>query len=259
MVSPLNHMRELNLTPGQLILLLVDESKSDQQDEMFVAWARAVKAAAPELTLYHNPIWEQPQNTRVQEAMTLPDILCPSRLVFNQGGPAVAEYFACRRAAGQKFWFYDAYGPARLADPNAFYRLAAWQAFRENAEGLGFWAFGDLGGAKSAWNEYLQSTQSYAPAFLGVDDATDSIHWQAVREGIEDYEYLAMLREAVLKTDNLELKAQGEALLAKAPASVLGDNPTVYDWQQTSDRSLADVYRLQALELIEKMQIVRAP
>jgi len=248
------HMKDLNLAPGQLILLLVDESKSDQQDEMFVAWARPIKEVAPELTIYHNPIWEQPQKTRIQEAMTLPDILCPSRFTFNQGDNAVAEYFAGRRAAGQKFWFYDAWGPSRLADPSAFYRLAAWQAFRDDAVGLGFWAFGDLGGARSSWNEYLQSTQSYAPAFLGVDDATDSIHWQAVREGIEDYEYLAMLRDAVGKTKNPELKAQGEALIASAPSKVLGENLTAYNWDQINDRSVADVYRLQALNLLEKMQ-----
>lgn len=247
------HMRELKLAPEQLVLLLVDESKSDEQDEISAAWSRAIKAAAPELTLFYDPIWERPDQARIQEAMTLPDIICPSRLVFNQGGDAVAKYFADRRA-DQKLWFYDAWGPARLADPHAYYRVAAWQAFREGAVGLGFWAFGDLGGAKSSWNEYLQSTQSYEPAFLGVDDVTDSIHWQAVREGIEDYEYLAMLRDAVQQTDNPELKAQGVALLATAPAKVMGENPTAYKWQQTSDRSVADVYRLQALDLIEKIR-----
>lgn len=253
------HMRDLKLAPEKLVLLLVDESKSDEQDEIAVAWSRVIKAAAPELTLFFDPIRENPESAKIQEAYTEPDILCPSRLVFNQGGRAAADYYATRRASGQKLWFYDAWGPARLSDPNGFYRLAAWQAFREGAEGLGFWAFGDLGGAKSAWNEYLQSTQSYAPAFLGEDDATDSIHWQAVREGIEDYEYLAMLRDEVHQTNSPELKAQGEAFLAKAAAMVLSGNLTAYDWNQTSDRSLADVYRLQALALIEKMRDANTP
>jgi hypothetical protein len=51
-------------------------------------------------------------------------------------------------------------------------------------------------GVETSWNDYATTNMSDAPAFIGRRDVTDSVHWQAVREGVEDYEYLAMVRDA---------------------------------------------------------------
>ncbi len=75
-----------------------------------------------------------------------------------------------------------------------------------------------------------------------------------MREGIQDYEYLAMLRDAASRPANARLRAQAEALLAEAPAAVIGDYRSSYDWKQESDRTQADRYRLRVLALLEKMR-----
>ncbi|MDQ3812742.1 MAG: hypothetical protein M3347_02180, partial [Armatimonadota bacterium] len=247
------HMRELGLRPQQLGLLLVDEPHREEQDAIIAAWAKAIKSAAPEITLFQDPTWERPDQTKIQEAITLPDIVCPNLAIFYRGGAPVAQYFVARGAAGQQLWFYQCSGPVRLYDPGRYYRLQAWHAFRHGAAGQGFWAFGDTGGVPSSWNEYLTTHTSYAPAFIGEADATDSISWQAVREGVEDYEYLAMLRDAAA-TANAEFKTRAEKLLAEAPAAVIGEYSPDYDWQQPFDHQAADTYRLKILALLEQMQ-----
>ncbi|HHX41995.1 MAG TPA: hypothetical protein GX715_18725, partial [Armatimonadetes bacterium] len=125
--------------------------------------------------------------------------------------------------------------------------------FQHGAVGMGFWAFGDTGKALSSWNEYAAAGTPYTPAFIGIDDVTDGVHWQAVREGIEDYEYLSMLRDAAQKTKDAGLKAQAEALLAEAPRAVLGEFKSNYDWKVEADHTGADTYRLRVLALLEKM------
>ncbi len=248
------HLRDRGLKPEQLGILLVDEPQTDEQDAIIAAWAGAIKAAAPELTLFEDPIWERPDQAKIQEALTRVDILCPNVSLFYRGGPAVARYFAQRQAAGQKLWFYQCSGPARLFDPSRYHRLQSWHAFRYGAVGIGFWAFGDTGGAKSSWNEYAASGTAYAPAFLGVADATDSVHWQAVREGIEDYEYLAMLRDAAARAEDPRLKTRAEALLAEASAAVIGRYRPEYDWSRGTGHDAPDRYRLRVLSLLEQMR-----
>jgi hypothetical protein len=101
---------------------------------------------------------------------------------------------------------YQTTGPARLQDPTTYYRLAGWYAFRAHAVGSAFWAFGDTGGAETSWNDYAGGELAYAPAFIGRHGVTDSVHWQAVREGVEDHEYLAMLRDAADRTADARWK-----------------------------------------------------
>ena len=157
---------------------------------------RPLRRGAPELTIFQDPCWVHPEQAKLQEAITLADIVCPQLAIFHRGGPSAIQYYEQRRDAGQRLWFYQCSGPARMFDPSRYHRLTAWHAFRYGASGMGFWAFGDTGGGASSWNEYAGTRTAFTPAFIGVDQVTDGIHWQAVREGIEDYEYLSMLRDA---------------------------------------------------------------
>jgi hypothetical protein len=198
-------------------------------------------------------VWERPDQTKTQGALTLVDILCPNLSIYQRGGPDVTRYFEARRAAGQELWFYQCSGPVRLYDPSRYHRLMAWHAFQAGATGIGFWAFGDTGGARTSWNEYAGARVSFAPAFIGLDDATDAVHWQAVREGIEDYEYLAMLRDAVQQAPGSGVRDEAERLLSEAPSAVIGAPSAGYEWSPGIDREAPDTYRLRVLSLLERM------
>jgi hypothetical protein len=252
------HMKELKLKPQQLGILLVDEPETEEEDERVAAWAKAINATAPELTLFQDPVWLRPDQTKNQDAITEANIICPDLTQYNKGGQPVREYFQARRAAGQEFWVYQCSGPNRTYSPTRYFRQQAWHAFQHDATGMGFWSFADLGSAKSSWNEYLAAWHSYVPAFLGEDDATDSVQWQAVREGVQDYEYFSLLRDAAQRTKNKNLRVQAQTLLASMtlpplPTEFKEGTAVAYNWNQPEDPQTSDVFRLKVLSLLEKM------
>jgi hypothetical protein len=246
----------------RLVLELVDEPKTDAQDEIIVAWIKAIKAAVPEFQVFENPTWLRPDQTKYQEAITLSDILCPFVREYEKGGDPVERYFE-QRAAGQQLWFYQCAGPVRLFDPTHYYRGRAWWIFARGGSSLQFWSFGNnggdlnLGGGKNSWNEYDSLTLNFAPAFLRPSNVTDSIHWQAVREGVEDYEYLAKLRDRIAQqaTDS-KWKERAQEVLHQAPSQVMGSAPFGLQWKQASPSmsEQPDIWRLRALRLLEEIE-----
>jgi hypothetical protein len=66
------------------------------------------------------------------------------------------------------------------------------------------------------------------------------VHWDAVREGMEDYEELAMLQDAINSSQNAAQKQQAQQILDDAVKAVTGVWSRVYFWYQKSDPQLAD-------------------
>jgi hypothetical protein len=247
------HVLTLKLKPQQFCLLLVDEPSTDEQNQQIIAWAKAIKAAAPGLTLFEDPQIIKPDSTPFQEAITLADIICPQLLTYHRGGPVLAQYYENLRLAGHQLWFYQCSGPTRTYNPQSYYRLLAWHAFARNMKGMLFWSFFDMGNARSSCNEYDSSGVSYTPVFLDPGSITGGIHWEAVREGIEDYEYLAMLRDAAGRTSNAALKSKAQALLEETSKQVIETYSDNYAWGNVRDGQFQpDVYRMRVLKLLER-------
>ena len=139
----------------------------------------------------------------------------------------------------------------RIMDPYAYYRLMAWTSWRYEATTMFFWSLTDTAGV-SSWNEYLASGRPYSPLFLTKDSVTTSKHLEAMREGVEDYEYFVMLQQAIK-----EAAAQGRAgtevdlagqLLESLPVSVCEAAAGEKKWHRPNvDRTLADEARIQVL------------
>ncbi len=246
------HMRALKLKPQQLGLLLVDEPSTDEQDVQIVAWAKAINAAAPEITLFQDPTWAHPEKTANQQAITLADIVCPEIPGYKRGGAEVAQYYENLRETGHQMWFYQCSGPTKLLDPYRYHRLEAWHAFANGMVGEGFWSFFDTGGAASCWNEYTAPGDCYSQVFIDPKGFTTGIQWEAVREGIEDYETLEMLRDAAYASRDAGFRASALELLKTAPTAVIGNYSDNYRWNIPTDRSAADVYRSVALRFLDK-------
>ncbi len=234
------HMKDLGKKPQQLGLLLVDEPHTDAQDAIIAAWAKAINAAAPELTLFEDPIWLRPDQTKIQDAITDVDLLCFHIPVFKAGGPEVKAYAENLLKQGKELWLYQATGPVRLYDPQLSYRQLAWHVYSIGGTGQGYWAFGDTGGAPTSWNEYAADYTTYAPVFVDKDTVYSSLHWEAVREGIEDYEELAMLQDAINASTNDDWKKQAQQVLNDAVEAVTSPWDGNRDWWKKVDANLTD-------------------
>jgi hypothetical protein len=256
------HMLKQGLKPDQLVILLVDEPHDRKQDAVIVTWAAAVRAADLGVALFEDPTYENP--AKGDPAMFAAcDVLCPNTPMMLAQGEPFRAFYRAQQAAGKTLWLYSCSGPAKLLDPITYHRAQAWLAFQMGAEGSFYWAFGCGGGIGDSWRAYAQAYSEYSPYFVGPDSVTESKHSEAIREGVQDYEYLHMLRDAVARVkpsgDADAWVARAEALLtdgvAEAVRAVTASNLL---WQVEKDRSAMDAVRARALDLLETVNS-RAP
>ena len=183
------HVRA-TMRPGQRVLIqVVDEPRNAEQADVAIHWMRAVKSAGcPELVTYMDPLFPDGFDAKIDPAFwDLCDIVCPQSI----DAAKAAEF----RRKGQEVFLYSCIGPSRTFDPQSYYRLSAWRVFNLGGTGMLYWAFGCGGGIGDSWRAYAQPGTEYSPYFVGPDAATPAKQSEAIRESIEDFEYLSMLAE----------------------------------------------------------------
>jgi hypothetical protein len=254
-----DHAESMNIDPDRIFLLTVDEPYEQSQDAVIIAWAKAIREANAGLQ-----IWEDP--THKDMALANPEmiasthVLCPNRQIFLGANPAYRDFFAEQQKRGIVLEFYSCSGPARLLDPYSYYRLQAWTAWQRGADAMYFWAFGDNGGV-SSWQEYRLNGSNYAPVFLDAESVTAAKEMEACREGIEDFEYFVMLRDAIAAGEKSgvakDLLDSARALLTEAPEKVLQEAGTNFMWVGALDRTLADRARAEILKSLNALWAAR--
>jgi hypothetical protein len=250
------HMRDLGLEPSQLGLLIVDEPHGQEQYDEIVMWARAIEAAAPELVTWEDP--QPPDPDEVREMFETVDVICPYRKQFLTKPQWYRDLLAEMQARGKDIWFYNADGPARSFDPFSFYLMQEWHAFAIGAKGSNFWAFGD-NGRVSCWNEYPATGNGpYCATYLDDTSVTAAKYMEAIREGIEDYEYLTMLAGRVAELEDRGVAAgkltAAKELLVSGPARVMAmDQGANYRWDEEKDRAVQDRVRVEILQALVEL------
>ena len=252
-----DHMIELGLRPDQLAILLVDEPHDRDQYRTITAWAQAIEAAAPGIVTWEDP---QPPNAEdaLLEMLDAVDAICPYRHQFLTRGEWYTDLIEEMRQQGKQIWLYSADGPARTFDPFSYYLMQEWHAFGIGGIGSNFWAFGD-NGRVSCWNEYpAPGNGPYCPTYIDDTSVTPAKYMEAIREGIEDYEYLTMLRDRVeeLEADGIgeERLVTARELLATAVDRVMAmDTQPNYRWDEVKDRDVQDRVRIEVLEALTEL------
>lgn len=184
-----------------------------------------------------------------------PDIWCP---VSNAYDP---ERSAPRRDAGDTFWWYVCTGPKApyaglfIDHPGSELRVWLWQTWQYGLQGILVWqsnywtsdaaypdglqnpyadpmgwvsGYSTAAGTRSPWGNgdgrFIYPPEAAADGAQSepvLDGPVDSIRWEMLRDGIEDYEYFAILRNRIEQRTNLsaEDRARYQELL-KVPPSV---------------------------------------
>lgn len=249
------HLAKQGLSANQLVILLVDEPHELKQDAVIVAWAAAIKAAKLGVILFEDPTYAEP--LKGDPAMfASADVLCPNTPMMLAHGEPFRMFYRQQQSAGKTLWLYSCSGPAKLLDPIAYHRAQPWLAFQMGAEGSFYWAFGCGGGIGDSWHAYAQAHAEYSPYFVAPDGVMEGKHSEAVREGVQDYEYLRMLRDSLARAKasggDGAWQSRAAALLtdgvAEAVRAVAASNQT---WLVEKDRSAMDAVRVRALDLLE--------
>ena len=218
----------------------------DPRDYEFVMNGfRTLKRHAPGL---RRMLTEQPE----AELLGGPNLWCPLTPHLH-----TADEPKCR-AAGDRFWWYVCCGPKApyvtefIDHPGVEMRLWSWQTWKEDVHGLLIWAttYWTSGAAypdapQNPYEDPMSWTSGYStpkgtkrpwgngdgrlvypplaavdgrPAAPVLDDPVPTFRLEMLGDGIEDYEYFAMLKRR-LATATPEQKAKYEPLL-KVPETV---------------------------------------
>ena len=251
------HLGTKGISPERLGLLIHDEPHEKSDIGPCLAWAKAIRAAEPKVLIWEDPIYDDPAKAPAAlfEAC---DVLCPNRPMWLAHGKSFAQFYRDQQRKGRTLNFYSCSGPARLLDPYSYYRLQAWHCCQIGATASFFWAFGDNSRA-SSWNEYLAAAGPFTPLFLDATTVTAGKQMEAIREGVEDYEYFVLLRSAVEKAKAAGRSdaalARAESLLATAADEVLAaPGAEQASLARTKDRTKADAVRIRILEALSALQ-----
>jgi hypothetical protein len=250
------HLAASGIAPERLALLVHDEPHEATNTVPLVAWARAIHAAEPRVVIWEDPTYRDLSKLPA-DVCEVSTVLCPNRPMWLDGGKPFADFYLRQQAAGRLLEFYSCSGPARSLDPYSYYRLQAWHCWQIGAVGSSFWAFADNSGA-SSWNEYLVNIGPFTPLFLDQRTVTAGKAMEAIRESVEDYETLRMLRQAVDRakaagSSNAALH-RAESLLASAASEVLAaPGADELHWLDTKDRGRADAVRAKLLDALDSL------
>jgi len=266
------HWRDMGLSPNQVGILIVDEPSTSAECRTIKDWAEAIHAAEPAVLVWQDQVISDPIDPRTRKVIPLVEqmhnqasILCPNRVTFLQD-KTCRDIYRQQHSAGKPLHFYSCLGQCRWLDPYSYYRLQAWTCWAEGATGTFYWSFRDNGRVTndgepaSSWNEYL-GKGNYSPLYLDDATVTGSKQMEAIREGIEDYEYLSMLQSRIadLRTTGNPQLAAAQTLLTQAAARVL-DVPGSWFWPDARfawgnhlDRGSADQVRIEVLNMLEAL------
>ena len=266
-----DYVRKNNFPTEKVVLLIIDEPWDNDKDNTFITWAKPVIAAKTGFKLFEDPIHKD-YAKGLPEMYALSDILCPNRvkMIGDADPKAYRDFFMKFKEQGKTLWLYSCSGPSRLLDPISYYRAQAWEAFDMGAEGTFFWAFGCGGGINDSWKPFMQTQKEYSPYFVSPNnDTMPAKQSEAIRESVQDYEYLCLLRDRIA-----ELRKAGksgrkldaaEALLKEAPKHALKlvsvkdasksiNAKAAIMWDEEKDRSLMDTERVKLLRMLNALK-----
>jgi len=205
-------LRERGFGYDRVAWYLADEPITWVRAEAVRMAGEAIRKADPEALIVENPYSAAPWSV-LNTMQPVVDIWCPA-LSWAEG-----EHLEFFRENSKILWTYQVLGKT---DAFASYRLSFWDCWDKGMTGQGFWDYADCGG--SVWNPRDGKRHDYAVIY--DDDPEELIpskRWEAWREGVEDYTYLWMLREAIAEGRGTEAqRSAAQSLLGELPARVVG-------------------------------------
>lgn len=229
------------------------------------AMAKLVKETDPKLRFYINAIGQTEDEVRAVAPYA--DLWAPY-LYDYLGLPPYDRPAALRKLAtsllrhdAPSFWTYTnpLSNQPKLAPPYRDYRLAPWRAWTLGMGGCGYWIYS----YKTHWNSfqhedgpnwavvYLAQAKDAPPGLSPRELVVPGKRWEASREGVEDYCYLYLLRQAVAAAEQrgapAAALAEARKLLADLPGTVLQDDTNAALADRAKAQMMAMITRLAAL------------
>jgi len=205
------HLKEMGIGYDRYAMYPVDEpGLQEGLVEQYLFYAKLAREADPNIQMYTDPV-ARIRKEELVEMLPYVDIWCPNRggflLDINQ------DKLEIIKNSGGILWTYECSDNAKHQSPLGYYRGQSWLAWHHGLTGIGFWSY--CTSQADPWYK-PEGTMDYLLVYQG-DGVVPSKRWEAVRDGIEDYDMLAALRNAARKAKDEnrspEAVAKAETLL----------------------------------------------
>ncbi len=170
------------------------------------------------------------------------------------------ELAAEKRESGGRVEAYICCHPQRpntfITSPNIDSRVIGWLIFREKLQGLLRWSYErwppDPRGQPEGDGQYAAGDLFIV--YPGPDGPYPSPRWEILRDGIEDYECLRSLEDAIARAEadgNTTLASRGQSVLEAAVKRVTGEGPSLAEF--TEDPAELFAARSQVLAALDEL------
>jgi len=190
-----NHLLELGYDNKHWAFYPVDEPSGGKKADTFSTVIQVAKEARPDILIYADATTYDLET--LERWKPFVDIWCPNSVGLTQN-PALIDWYRQRRAEGDQVWSYACHGPGKLRPPHGYYRMQAWLALDRGQNGIGHWAYADVGwGPKgNAWDDFDPPGPDFSVVYRGAERPVPSRRWEQFRQGVEDYWLVTSLRAA---------------------------------------------------------------
>ncbi len=186
------HLKELGVDYDGYALYPVDEpGLSDGLVDTYLRLAKLAREADPNIQMYTDPVGRITED-ELKEMLPYVDIWCPNRrgLILDKTNAAKLDII---KNSGATVWTYECDHNAKHQSPLGYYRAQAWLAWHHGMTGIGFWSY--CTSQDDPW--FLPTLRhDYLLVYPG-NGVVSSKRWEAVRDGIEDYSMLTVLRRII--------------------------------------------------------------
>ncbi len=186
-----NHMKTLGIDYKDYALYPIDEpGLHEGLVEKFISYSKVIRKVDERVQIYTDPVGKASMED-LEKMAPYVDIWCPNRndYLLDIG----ADKLAFIKTTNKTIWTYACDGNAKHQSPLGYYRAQAWLADHHDLTGIGFWSY-----CTSRYNPWFTPVggNDYLLIYQGVG-VVASKRWEAIRDGVEDYSMLQLLKQAV--------------------------------------------------------------
>jgi outer membrane protein assembly factor BamB len=194
------HMKTFDLDHTNIMFYVEDETGLHGTHEHYMERAKANKAVDPRVQNYANP-WGAITVEMIRDMEPYTDFWQPGMETVEFLGE---EYVQAMRGPDNKpISMYTPPGNCRILRPLGFFRAQAWQAFHWGIEGGGWWVYHST----NLWATSPTQEPDYGGVIYDGHELTTSRRWEAMRDGIEDFDALQELQRLTQEQGDTEAAA----------------------------------------------------
>ncbi|MDD5697789.1 MAG: DUF4091 domain-containing protein [Victivallaceae bacterium] len=221
------HLKKRGLGYDDFAMYPIDEPNLKEKKEFFMRVAPEIKKIDPKLKIFVTMNFRDWSLDDLKKTLPFADIYCFCPSWKRKADP---ENLAFLKKANKTILAYNSPVSHKNESPTVGFRLIFWQAWSWGIDGYGTWRYYNKQG--SVWDDFDGGRPDETFIYLGSqapfktsEQIIPSKRWEAWREGIEDWDYLQLLNDLIIRAKKQGIQQNAvnnvQMILAKTVAGLV--------------------------------------